>query len=48
MSRALRLTPSPMTNFDEELQLLKDKLLTMASHADSAVARAIRALVEAR
>jgi phosphate transport system protein len=35
-----------MTNFDEELQLLKDKLLTMASHADTAVARAIRALVE--
>jgi hypothetical protein len=35
-----------MTNFDEELQQLKDKLLLMASHADSAVARSIRALVE--
>ncbi len=35
-----------MNNFDEELQQLKDKLLAMASHADSAVARAVRALVE--
>jgi len=35
-----------MNNFDEELQVLKDKLLAMASHADSAVARAVRALVE--
>ncbi|HRG55532.1 MAG: phosphate signaling complex protein PhoU [Opitutaceae bacterium] len=35
-----------MTNFDEELRQLKEKLLLMASHADSAVARSIRALVE--
>ncbi len=35
-----------MTNFDEELQMLKDKLLAMASHAESAVSRAIRALTE--
>ncbi len=35
-----------MTNFDEELQVLKDRLLAMASHAESAVARSIRALSE--
>lgn len=35
-----------MTNFDEELQMLKDKLLAMASHADSAVSRSIRSLTE--
>ena len=35
-----------MTNFDEELQMLKDKLLAMASHAESAVSRAIRALTD--
>ena len=35
-----------MTNFDEELQVLKDKLLAMASHAESAVSRSIRALTE--
>jgi len=35
-----------MTNFDEELQILKDKLLAMASHAESAVSRSIRALTD--
>lgn len=35
-----------MTNFDEELQMLQEKLLAMASHAESAVARALRALTE--
>ncbi len=35
-----------MTNFDEELQMLKDKLLAMASHAESAVSRSIRSLTE--
>ena len=35
-----------MTNFDEELQKLKDKLLAMASHAESAVSRSIRSLTE--
>ncbi len=35
-----------MTNFDEELQMLKDKLLAMASHAESAVSRSIRALTD--
>lgn len=35
-----------MTHFDEEMSKLKDSLLAMASHAESAVTRAIRALVE--
>jgi phosphate transport system protein len=35
-----------MTNFDEELQLLKDKLLAMASQAEDATSRAVRALTE--
>ena len=35
-----------MTLFDEEMSKLKDSLLAMASHAESAVARAIRSLVE--
>jgi phosphate transport system protein len=35
-----------MTNFEEELQNLKDQLLAMASHAESAVSRAVRALGE--
>src|ERR1044071_7949956 len=35
-----------MTHFDQEMSNLKDSLLAMASHAESAVARAIRALVE--
>lgn len=35
-----------MTNFEEELKNLKDHLLTMASHAETAVARAVRALGE--
>lgn len=35
-----------MTHYDEEMQRLKESLLAMASHAESAVARAMRALVE--
>jgi phosphate transport system protein len=35
-----------MTHYDEELTRLKDQLVAMASHAESAVARGIRALVE--
>lgn len=35
-----------MTHYNEELTLLKESLLTMASHAESAVTRAMRALVE--
>lgn len=35
-----------MTHFDEEMSKLKEALLAMASHAESAVARAMRALVE--
>ena len=35
-----------MTHYNEELTLLKESLLTMASHAKSAVTRAMRALVE--
>ncbi|HVY70194.1 MAG TPA: phosphate signaling complex protein PhoU [Verrucomicrobiae bacterium] len=34
------------THFDQELALLKETLLTMASHANSAVNNAIKALVE--
>jgi len=35
-----------MTHYAEELDRLKESLLAMASHAESAVARSIRALVE--
>jgi len=35
-----------MTHYAEEMDRLKQRLLAMASHAESAVARAIRALVE--
>jgi phosphate transport system protein len=35
-----------MTHYDEEMAHLKETLLAMASHAESAVARSIRALVE--
>ncbi len=35
-----------MTHYDEEMTRLKDNLLAMASRAESAVARSIRALVE--
>lgn len=35
-----------MTHYSEEMRHLKECLLTMASHAESAVARAMRALVE--
>lgn len=35
-----------MTHYSEELTKLKESLLAMASHAESAVARAMRALVE--
>jgi phosphate transport system protein len=35
-----------MTHFSEELTKLKEALLAMASHAESAVARSMRALVE--
>jgi phosphate transport system protein len=35
-----------MTHYDEEMTRLKDSLLAMASHAESAVALAMRALVE--
>lgn len=35
-----------MTHYDEEITRLKESLLAMASHAESAVTRAMRALVE--
>ena len=35
-----------MTHFEQDLASLKEKLLTMASRADSAVSRGIRALVD--
>ena len=35
-----------MTHYNEEMTHLKESLLAMASHAESAVARAMRALVE--
>lgn len=35
-----------MTNFEEEIRILKDQLLAMASHAETAVSRALRAVVE--
>ncbi len=36
----------PMTHHDEELAHLKERLITMASHAETAVNRYIKALVE--
>jgi len=35
-----------MQHFEQELRALKDKLLTMASHAETAVNRAVQAVVE--
>lgn len=35
-----------MTHYSEEINKLKESLLAMASHAESAVARAMRALIE--
>jgi len=35
-----------MTHYNEEMARLKESLLTMASHAESAVTRAVRALIE--
>ena len=35
-----------MSHFDQEIQVLKDRLLSMASRAESSVRNAIRALVE--
>lgn len=35
-----------MTHYDEEMNRLKESLLAMASHAESALTRAMRALVE--
>jgi phosphate transport system protein len=35
-----------MTHYDEEMTRLKESILAMASHAESAVARSMRALVE--
>jgi phosphate transport system protein len=35
-----------MTHYSEEMTRLKDSLLSMASHAEAAVARAVRALVD--
>ena len=35
-----------MTNFTEDMSRLKDTILAMASHSESAVARSMRALVE--
>ena len=35
-----------MTHYDEEMTRLKESILAMASHAESAVARAMRALIE--
>ncbi len=35
-----------MTHYNEEMTRLKESVLTMASHAESAVTRAVRALVE--
>ncbi len=46
MSQTSDLCISPMTHYSEELAKLKDNLLAMASHAESAVTRAMRALVE--
>jgi len=38
--------PAAMTHYDEEMTRLKESILAMASHADSAVARAMRSLIE--
>ena len=48
MSPAASAEPhlNDMTHYNEELTHLKESLLAMASHAESAVARAMRALVE--
>ena len=35
-----------MTHYDQEMTRLKENILAMASHAESAVARAVRSLVE--
>jgi len=35
-----------MTNFEEEIRTLKDEVLAMASHAETAVSRALRAVVD--
>ncbi|MGA2017760.1 MAG: phosphate signaling complex protein PhoU [Opitutaceae bacterium] len=35
-----------MTHYNEEMTRLKESVLTMASHAESAVTRAVRALIE--
>jgi phosphate transport system protein len=37
---------APMTHYSEELKLLKESLLTMASHAEAAVTRSVRALID--
>ena len=42
----LRPTPDPMTHYAEEMTRLKESLLSMASHAELSVTRAIRALVD--
>jgi phosphate transport system protein len=39
-------TPSVMTHYNEEMNRLKESLLAMASHAESALTRAMRSLVE--
>jgi len=39
-------SPSEMTHYNEEMTRLKESLLAMASHAESALTRAMRALVE--
>jgi hypothetical protein len=42
-----RPEPKPaMTHYAEEMNRLKESLLAMASHAESALTRAMRALVE--
>lgn len=46
MCPVVSVDPIAMTHFTEELTKLKDTLLSMASHAESAVARSMRALVE--
>src|SRR5262249_25616163 len=37
---------APMTHYEQELSQLKANLLAMASHAESAVTRAMRALID--
>jgi phosphate transport system protein len=50
MSRAVSADATPidraMTHYNEEMNRLKESLLAMASHAESALTRAMRALVE--